>query len=75
MTTRAKDAAEVIHPTMLRGHSNVCEAKFTELPHFRAKGRETWGTSSWDQGARALGALGLTRGAGGRSPKVIGEVR
>lgn len=34
---RAEDAASVIHPEMGRGHSNLCEAHFTVLPHFRAK--------------------------------------
>lgn len=34
---RAADAKSVIHPTMGRGHSNLCEAHFTVLPDFRAK--------------------------------------
>lgn len=34
---RAEDAANVIHPTMGRGHSNLCEAHFTVLPDFRSK--------------------------------------
>ena len=31
------DAASVIHPEMETGHSNLCEAHFTVLPHFRGK--------------------------------------
>ena len=34
---RAEDAQKVIHPTMGRGHSNLCEAHFSVLPDFRAK--------------------------------------
>lgn len=34
---RAKDAEAVIHPEMGRGQSNLCEAHFSVLPHFRAK--------------------------------------
>ena len=34
---RAADANGVIHPTIGRGHSNLCEAHFTVLPDFRAK--------------------------------------
>ncbi|EDO39153.1 predicted protein [Nematostella vectensis] len=34
---RAQDAASVIHPEMGRGHSNICEAHFSVLPHFRSK--------------------------------------
>ena len=34
---RADDADSVIHPTMGRGHSNLCEAHFTVLPDFCAK--------------------------------------
>ena len=34
---RAEDANSVIHPTMGRGHSNLCEAHFSVLPDFRAK--------------------------------------
>ena len=34
---RADDADSVIHPTMGRGHSNLCEAHFSVLPDFRAK--------------------------------------
>jgi len=34
---RAADAHSVIHPEMGRGQSNLCEAHFTVLPHFRAK--------------------------------------
>lgn len=34
---RAEDADNVIHPTMGRGHSNLCEAHFSVLPDFRAK--------------------------------------
>ncbi|KAM7437646.1 hypothetical protein ABFA07_012754 [Porites harrisoni] len=34
---RAADAKSVIHPTMDRGHSNLCEVHFTVLPVFRAK--------------------------------------
>lgn len=34
---RAVDAVSVIHPEMRRGQSNLCEAHFTVLPHFRAK--------------------------------------
>lgn len=33
----AEDAANVIHPTMGRGHSNLCEAHFKVLPDFRSK--------------------------------------
>ena len=33
----AKDAANVIHSVMGRGHSNLCEAHFTVLPDFRSK--------------------------------------
>ena len=35
--TRALSAKSVIHPTMGRGHSNLCEAAFNILPRFRAK--------------------------------------
>jgi len=31
---RAGDADNVIHPTMSRGHSNLCEAHFSVLPDF-----------------------------------------
>lgn len=31
------EASLVIHPTMGRGHSNLCEANFTVLPQFRSK--------------------------------------
>ena len=34
---RAQDATVVIHPELGRGHSNLCEAHFTELPKFRIK--------------------------------------
>ena len=34
---RAKDAANVIHSVMGRGHSNLCEAHFTVLPDYRSK--------------------------------------
>ena len=34
---RAQDAHSVIHPVMGRGHSNLCEAHFNVLPHFRSK--------------------------------------
>ena len=34
---RAEEADSVIHPTMGRGHSNVCEAGLTVLHHFRSK--------------------------------------
>lgn len=34
---RAEEADSVIHPIMGRGHSNLCEAGFTVLPHFRSK--------------------------------------
>ena len=34
---RANDAENVIHPTMGRGHSNLCEAHFSVLPAFRSK--------------------------------------
>ena len=34
---RANDAEAVIHPELGRGQSNLCEAHFTVLPHFRAK--------------------------------------
>ena len=34
---RAEEADLVIHPIMGRGHSNLCEAGFTVLPHFRSK--------------------------------------
>ena len=34
---RAEDGANVIHPTMGRGHSNLCEAHFSVLPDFRSK--------------------------------------
>ena len=34
---RAEDAQAVIHPELGRGHSNLCEAHFSVLPHFRAK--------------------------------------
>ena len=34
---RAGEADAVIHPTMGRGHSNLCEAGFTVLPLFRSK--------------------------------------
>ena len=34
---RAEDAASVIHSEMGRGHSNLCEAHFAVLPHFRVK--------------------------------------
>ena len=34
---QANDAEAVIHPELGRGQSNLCEAHFTVLPHFRAK--------------------------------------
>ncbi|XP_028516281.1 uncharacterized protein LOC110243876, partial [Exaiptasia diaphana] len=34
---RANDASSVIHPEMGRGQSNLCEAHFNVLPHFRSK--------------------------------------
>ena len=34
---RASDAESVIHPELGRGQSNLCEAHFSVLPHFRAK--------------------------------------
>ena len=34
---RAEEADSVIHPIMGRGDSNLCEAGFTVLPHFRSK--------------------------------------
>lgn len=34
---RTEEANSVIHPTMGRGHSNLCKAGFTVLPHFSAK--------------------------------------
>lgn len=34
---RALDAEYVIHPVLGRGNSNLCEAHFSVLPHFRAK--------------------------------------
>ena len=34
---RANDAEAVIHPELGRGQSNLCEAHFTVLSHFRAK--------------------------------------
>ena len=34
---RAEDAENIIHPTMGRGHSNLCEAHFSVLPDFRSK--------------------------------------
>lgn len=34
---RANDASSVIHPEMGRGQSNLCEAHFSVLPHFRTK--------------------------------------
>lgn len=33
----AEDADHIIHPTMGRGHSNLCKAHFSVLPDFRAK--------------------------------------
>lgn len=35
--TRASTARAVIHTEMGRGHSNLCEAAFNVLPHYRAK--------------------------------------
>ena len=35
--TRAASAQSVIHPEMGRGHSNLCEAAFNVLPHYRSK--------------------------------------
>ena len=35
--TRAGAAGSVIHPEMGRAHSNLCEAAFTVLPHYRSK--------------------------------------
>jgi len=34
---RASDAQSVIHPELGRGQSNLCEAHFSVLPHYRAK--------------------------------------
>lgn len=34
---RARDAANVIHSVMGRGHSNLCEAHFTVLLDYRSK--------------------------------------
>ena len=34
---RVEDADSVIHPTMGRGHSNLCDAHFIVLPDYRAK--------------------------------------
>jgi hypothetical protein len=35
--TRAGAARSVIHPEMCRGQSNLCEAAFIVLPHYRSK--------------------------------------
>ena len=42
---RAEEAASVIHPEMGRGHSNLCEARFTVLLSFIQKVRAFAGTS------------------------------
>lgn len=41
---RANDAEAVIYPELGRGQSNLCEAHFTLLPHFRAKDQSYAGT-------------------------------
>ena len=39
---RAKDAANVIHSVMGRGHSNLCEAHFTVLPDYHSEDQNLW---------------------------------